>query len=1163
MNLTEPTGPLAPMHPIVAGMHPSTDQEPAIRERGHDVVVTAGAGTGKTRTLVARYLSLLAEGQPLRSILAITFTRKAAREMRNRVRDEIRRYLERPELDGREQEWWRDRYTALDAARIGTIHSFCGEVLRAHPAEADLDPRFEVLDEGQAAILLGQAVDGALAWAADSEDVVHLFTLLGERDLEATLEALLGHQSSAEEALAGLPSDLLPYWQEALCRRQQQVLTALIQRPEWLNAVATLQEVAASNPDDRMEVQRLNALAALEGADAPGQASDAIAGRLAALSRLNDINLGGGSSKAWPGGKEELAEVKVALRRLRELWRSEADLLTLALNAQDEALAEAMPALRALVTKAAAIHRHLKESRQALDFDDLEHRALALLAGNPAVLRRWQQEIVAILVDEFQDTNARQRDLVGLLNADRNCLFIVGDAKQSIYRFRGADVAVFRGERERIERSGGAAFTLETSYRAHRDLVQGLNDLLRPVLGETVHADRPWIEPFSPLAYHRQEAGAGFAMPHIELHLTVGSKSAGALNRAAHAVAGRIVDLVHGGLCLAEDGKPRPLEYGHIAILCRASGSFSAYEDALEQAGVPFLTVAGRGFYGRPEIRDLLNALRALADPTDDLALAGLLRSPAFALSDAVLYQLYRGRNRADRAIPLWAFLPQATDLVSEEDGRRIRRVTRVVGELHGQVGRSSVAELLKAFLDKTDYRAALIQTGQARAARNVSKLLADAHASGIVGVGEFLEYVDGLRDTGAREGEARTIAEGSVQIMSVHAAKGLEFPVVILGDITYGSGARGSLLVDPSLGVLLSLKDDEGQAAAVHGLAKERSDDQERAESDRLFYVAATRAREKLILSGCVGLRKDGTVGKPGGWLGSITGKEVLGLEEMTIEYDEEGEDAILLDLDLGDTPVSCTFYEPGYVPDIRASQVGPREAEPRTAGGQVQPIGILPPPLLAPVAAGEETVDPRLHEQERIPPQRVWRVVPAVRRPRAPAWVIGSLVHEGLNAWRFPGGGSDHSFERWARSRARGYGLTDAQQLADAVRRLRQFLLRFRAHFLYGEMEHAERRLHEVPYSLVVDGRVESGLMDALYLHEGLWTVVEFKTDDVRDQTELERVLTREGYLAQVGRYAAATERLLGQRPRTILCMLNYAGEVRLVELPGAARQEPFTDL
>jgi hypothetical protein len=248
-----------------------------------------------------------------------------------------------------------------------------------------------------------------------------------------------------------------------------------------------------------------------------------------------------------------------------------------------------------------------------------------------------------------------------------------------------------------------------------------------------------------------------------------------------------------------------------------------------------------------------------------------------------------------------------------------------------------------------------------------------------------------------------------------------------------------------------------------------------------------------------------------------------------------------------VGDTPVACTLYEPNH-----AWEPHPFRPEPLDL-----PAVTLPPPLLAPVAPGTEVVDPRLAERSRIPPQRVWRVVPDVRRPSAPAWVVGSLVHESLAAWRFPDGASDAAFERWGRARARGYGLADPRELADAVSRTRALLQRFREHSLYGEMDTAERRLHEVPYSLEVDGRVESGILDALYLPTGAppagaWTLVEFKTDRLQDEAGLDRLLAGEDYLAQARRYQAAAECLLGAWPRAVLCLLNYAGGVRPVTVP-----------
>jgi len=1098
---------VADVHPIVdqEGVRPSPEQKPAVVTRGQDVVVTAGAGAGKTRTLVARYLSLLAEEIPLRSIVAITFTRKAAREMRNRVRRAVRDYLEYG-LTPAEREFWDDVYAGLDAARIGTIHQLCAEVLRAHPAEAAVDPRFAVIDEAQAALLQGQAVDEALTWAAGDEVGARLFSLLGERTLRNVLLDLLAWRLDAEEAFAALPEDVLGHWREALERARRQALDALMADARWRRHVEVLRENVPLKADDRMAEQRRDALVAVEGAGSVASAGEAVR----CLAAVGAINLRGGSQTAWPDGKEQKEEVKEALRGLRELWREREGLLTLALNELDEKLAGALPALETAYHRVLGAYDGLKEERQALDFDDLERQALILLADG-TIRCRWRSEVQAILVDEYQDTNARQRDLVNALNGGGR-LFIVGDAKQSIYRFRGADVTVFRRERQRVVEDGGAPVTLSHTYRAHRALVADLNALLAPVLGEE-DVNQPWREPFARLDPVRETPDLPLDPPYVTLHLTVGSKADGALKRAAAALAGVLREMAEKGL-----------SYGDVAVLCRASTSFADYEDAFDKAGIPYLTVAGRGFYERPEIRDLLNALAAVADPTDDLALAGLLRSPVFAFSDDALWDL----QPAEPGTSWW-------EALRAEGGRKAAWAADVVGRLHAQAGRLPVADLLKAFLDETDYRAALQQAGQPRAARNVDKLLAGAHASGIVSAGEFLEYVENLRTGRAREGEAQATGEGAVRIMSVHAAKGLEFPVVVLGDVNYG-GPRGrdGLLLHDALGVLLPLRNDEEDGAAeqpaIYRLAAMEEALQEAAEQDRLLYVAATRAEDLLILNGCIGLTQKGQPGWLNGWLKQLAPH--MGLDAQVLDYDEEGERALPLELEVGSRSLGGVVYEPG-VPTPPAAGVE------RPAGSEG---AAWTPRLVAPMTAANTG------EKEGDKGRRVWRVRPPDERAHVPAWVVGSLVHEALAAWRFPDG--DKGFRQWAHARARHYGLTGPALLQQAAQRAANLLHRLQSHLLYAEVEGAERRLHEVPYNLTRDGRAEQGAVDLLYRRGGRWVVVDFKTDRIQHEGELERVLVEKGYRRQLERYASAVEQLLGERPRAILCFLDVAGRVRLVD-------------
>jgi len=279
--------------PIVLQIRLSDEQRPAVVASG-DVAVTAGAGAGKTRTLVARYLSLLAEGLSPRQVVAITFTKKAAREMRNRVRAEVRTYTDLAPVD---HERWQQTYNDLDAARIGTIHSLCGEILRHHPAEAGIDPRFEMLEEGQMALLQARAIDEALAWAADEAAIAPLYATWGERGLRDLLGRMMAQRLDADEALAALPQErqgLRERWEAQVAASREEARAALLAHPDFLQAWQALRAAIPLVEEDRQAVQRRQVLAALGEGGAPS---------IEALAALDAIDLRGGSGGAWAGGR--------------------------------------------------------------------------------------------------------------------------------------------------------------------------------------------------------------------------------------------------------------------------------------------------------------------------------------------------------------------------------------------------------------------------------------------------------------------------------------------------------------------------------------------------------------------------------------------------------------------------------------------------------------------------------------------------------------------------------------------------------------------------------------------------------------------------------------------------------------------------------------------
>jgi ATP-dependent helicase/nuclease subunit A len=1141
-------------------------------------VVTAGAGSGKTRTLIGRYLALLESGLPLRAIIAITFTDKAAREMRARIRAAVETWLGRcPEpAEGQrdapaERAWWDEVFAALDSARIGTIHSLCAEILRAHPAEAGVDPDFDVLDETRAALLKARAVEAALAWAVTVPEVVPLFEYLTEHQLRGALATLVEGRLDAVAAFDALAGDPLACWSDALAAWLRRQLEA----PAWAASLDCLVHLQARRPDDRLETARREVLARWADARAALENHDwdALFDALRALRK--SISTGGAKGNWAP---DDLTAARAAMRALRTHF--DAALAPLLKKrpiswTMDVRCADALPRLRRLFDRVLTEYERLKDERRALDFDDLEAGALALLARDEQVRARWQAEVRAVLVDEFQDTNSRQQQIVYALSgfaksqtpnpkAQGGALFVVGDAKQSIYRFRGADVTVFRRVQADVAAMGGRHVPLDLTFRAHAPLVALVNELLAPILGAEPSkrtADdpgRPYAVPFAPLAAHREEPRPGVHPPYLELHLGLG-ESADEGHLAAAAALARRLQRLH-----AEEG----VEWGDVALLFRAATGFPPYEDALERAGIPFVTVAGRGFYDRPEVRDLLNALAALADPTDDLALAGLLRSPAFALSDAALYRLRWGSGegrtggqgdggtggqgegetrgqgeggtggRIDSlpSLPchIWDALRRSLSHLDPSDAVRARRARELVAELHAMAERITVGNLLARFLNATHYRAALYLAGGHRLCRNVDKLLGDAHRSGLVGVGEFLEYVQSLRDVAAREGEAPVEAGGAVQLMTVHKAKGLEFPVVVIADAARAVGARTPpVLVSPELGVLPGLSDGETQPAAYR-LACLNEADQDDAESRRLLYVAATRAQEKVIVSGHVKAKKDGTPQLRGwlAWLGTV-----VGLDRARVPNPLTAPQSIDLDWEGGE--LACVFHPPPAGEEAPAEKAVPSPPRPR--------VPLPPPALVAPlVLAAPAAADSKLRERESDPPPRVWRVVPVAQRPEGPAWVVGSLVHAALRHWRFP---DRPGLEDFLRPYALEAGLTDPGEIRRTVAEARRLLARFQAHPLYAELDQAERH-HEVPYAVEADGVPKSGIMDLLCRCRGSWTLVEFKTDRLRTRADVEARIREKGYDGQVQAYVAAATALLGERPRALLVFLNVGGRVEVVD-------------
>jgi ATP-dependent exoDNAse (exonuclease V) beta subunit len=811
---------------------PTPEQAAAIEAGGRDVLVEAGAGSGKTGVMVDRYCRLVCELEASPdAVLALTFTDKAATELRQRIRTA----LELRAADGSRRA--AELLGTIGGAWVTTIHGFCNRLLAGHPVAAGIDPRFRVLDGAEAERAAGEAFDDALReFLAGGEEArertVAAFEISGLRAIVSGVHAELRSRGVAAPRLPEPP----PPDPEAAIRRAAAV------------AAETLEELEPANPTREL-VER--ALAVLGAERPPGLdeldalRTDSKAKPMAAYREAIDAAVAG-TAEAGEGGD--------AYRHIGEL---------LALFSQR--------------------YEAVKERRTGLDFEDLQLRAVGLLEREE-IGNAYRARFSHILVDEFQDTNRLQLRLIEALRGPRTELMVVGDELQSIYGFRHADLDVFRERRRAVERSADAvAMELSGNFRSRPELIGAVNAIGEKLLGEAFHPLRVGAPPQRP-----QPPGEG---PAVELLLTArdgwdadGIDLAPATdadtppNHLAEArfVAERLRELAEGGV-----------ERGEMVVLLRAFTHLDAYEDSLERAGLRPYTIGGRGYWSQQQVADVCALLATIANPLDDQALFGALASPACAAAPDTLWLL---RAAAGRRRHVWPALERAAGLgdaelddlarleaIPAQQLELLRRFATTIAGLRARAGRLSLAGLIDAAIAETGYDLAVLMrpSGEARFA-NVRKLMR------LAGEFEAREGRDlrGLLDFLFSRAEADTDAEAAsaieghdgVRIMTVHSAKGLEFGVVAVPSLSRRllAGSRPPALTlgreseRPRVGLQLRRLGAASINLYAHEELCAETQQREAAEELRLFHVAATRARERLILSG-VAMPKPGRGLQPG----------------------------------------------------------------------------------------------------------------------------------------------------------------------------------------------------------------------------------------------------------------------------------------------------------
>jgi ATP-dependent helicase/nuclease subunit A len=1073
------------------------EQEQAVGRRGEPLAVAAAAGSGKTSVLVERFVRALREdGIAPARILAITFTERAAGELRARVRARL--------LDLGDRQAARD----TEAAFVGTFHAFCARLLRAHPLAVGLDPDFEILDEGLAARLrelaFAEAVRGLLA--DGREEAVDLLAAYTVDRVRTIVEQAYLELRSTGQRFPRLPVPSLP-------------------------------RARAVGGDGEGEGERVGGEGENEGdsQDADAELRDAQAARVCAL-------------------------------------------------------------LDELLERFGVAYEQGKRARASVDFDDLELLAQELLAGSEPLRAIWSERFELLMVDEFQDTNARQLAILRAL--ERQNLFTVGDEFQSIYGFRHADVRIFRERREQLGTAGGS-LSLTHNFRSRAALLGVVNG---------VFSQR--FSGFEPLRAGREEpepAAAGSATveleldvesealadePAVELLLTnaggweEGSERALAtaaglppapLWRQAEArtLAARIAELV-------ADGSARA---GEVVVLLRATGDVEVFERALQLRGLRTLAVAG-AFWGQQQIGDLLSYLRALANPLDEEALYGVLASPLGGCSRdclALLALTAQARRRSVWETALAAVADSEPGdsegdgdsdgegekllaRIAEADRAALSRACELLARERTAAPRRTLAELIERAVEATGYRAHVLTLdwGERRLA-NVHKLLRLARRFE-AGEGRdlraFLDHVARLREAAAIEPDAPVegVEPNAVRLMTIHAAKGLEFPVVCVADLGRQPNLRTpDLLIDGDrLGVRLTRLDggDSTPALDYEALGVERRR-REAEEEDRVFYVAMTRARDLLVLSGAVDFSRwprPGPSAPPIAWIAPALSPELpqllaSGASELA-DVTLAGESAarVRLRVDAGfalpSEPRRPERRTTGWEPERQEQRERqPTPSPPSSPAGAAAPASSAdprerdqPPPPVAPGGERFSTLSySSLTELERCGYRYYLERVLALPEDRAAARAApgergleararGTLVHALLESFDFARGRplSGDDVARRARSLGLRLGREEREQLtallASAVRAEPAQRIAAAASI---------RREHPFAFSLGDGEPLITGVIDLLAVEpDGAHVVLDYKSDRVAVDVELEALVERE-YAIQRLLYALAVLR------------------------------------
>ena len=1113
-----------------------------------NVVVTAGAGTGKTTLLVERCVNLLMRREPapvrVTELVALTFTNKAANEMKARLRDRLETLAgigtaePRPaENAGAEEiDALRERYgltpddvrdrahkalADLERAQIGTIHGFAASLLRLYPLETGLDPGFREGDDR----LLRRHFDTSWGLWLDGE-----LSSAGPRTGEW------------KRVLARFPLEQIGELARGLCaenvdlegiRRTGAPGDSADVLGKWLGDLdETVTDLVARHPEQRKNEQALavarEVIQSMRSAPAEAVSVDP-----------DDLSLLQWKPSPVKGWNED------DLERARAVLKAAGALVQVDRGQIDR--------LCALLTPFARQCRADFTRKGLVTFDGLLVRARDLLRDHPRIREELKDRYKAILVDEFQDTDPLQYEILLWLCEERSQraatwrdirltpdkLFVVGDPKQSVYGFRGADIEAYLNIiQEVIVAQGGVRYPLTANFRSDARILDAVNGVFRNLIREEPGLQPEYI-PLQPGLEAAAETPAGQESRPVRLRrVTVADRKLNAETARrleAESLARWLDEEILGRVSFRDrDGSLVRARPGHVAFLLRALTNVQVYLEALRRRGIGYVVEGERDFYATQEVVDTVNLLRAIDNPHDRLALVGVLRSPLGGHDDVEIYELSRKSLLSYRATAdhRWVDLPRTTlDLY-----RRLDRLHREVRFLEaGQAVERVFKELPLSVL------AASSGAGQ-QAVANLDKVRLVAEETSAEGSGTLKDVVAELeRRVLDRENEPESPLEeetlDAVRIMSIHRAKGLEFLMVVLVDAMGGTGgnrsAEAEVRQDWATGLTGLRIGELSSLAGVYLDAKRRQ--REAYERSRLLYVAMTRPRERLVVSFA---ERDRASKAPSDSLLAMldeatgvnlaqAGPGAVRCDAGEMEVEVVAEDAAAEERD-GPPPAPPDADDWTWYEDLWRRRREDCEARRQT------PLFLTPTRLKAAGEAAE--ADPGQPRPGGTPD--------AGGLGREAALALGTLAHRVLEHWDFR---TERVEEDLDEAVARHVPALPATEKQVVLRELKKIWTALARSEVYDELRSARVLGREMPFVMPWNGQVMEGVIDLVYERDGRLYVADYKTDQVADD-DIGRIMNDYRHQAEI--YTEAVRRGLDREVEAFRLILLRLG--RAVDVP-----------